>query len=160
MEVIDTIFTEGVAEKGRIYLTATHVSHTGKRLGHEWYVSIPLHLLSSISFTYVAPVGWLVFGIVAVLIAIGLGVVAAMALHELARDAVMIAAAIVGLVFPASLVSFFSGRKQLLVFASSSEKITFVVGGTDKKLLRDFALKVEEQQTKLVQGLVGLRQEQ
>ena len=75
MEVIDTIFTEGVAEKGRIYSTATHVSHTGKRLRHEWYVSIPLHLLSSISFTYVDPVG-------------------------------------------------------RLVFASSSEKITFVVGGT------------------------------
>ncbi len=48
-------------------------------------------------------------------------------------------------VFPASFIPFFSGRKQLLVFASSSEKITFVVGGTDKKLLRDFALKVEEQ---------------
>jgi hypothetical protein len=160
MEIIDTIFTDGVAEKGRIYLTATHVSHSGKRLGYEWYVSIPLHLLSSISFTYVAPVGWLVFGIVAVLIAVGLGVVAAMALNGIAQDAVIIAEAIAGLVFPASLVSFFYGRKQLLVFASSSEKITFVVGGTDKKLLRNFALMVEEQQVKLVQGFAGLREEQ
>ncbi len=160
MEVIDTIFTEGVAEKGRIYLTATHVSHSGKRLGYEWYVSIPLHLLSSIAFTYVAPVAWLVFGVVAVLIAVGLGLVAAMALSGIAQDAVIIAAAIAGLVFPASLISFFSGRKQLLVFASSSEKIIFVVGGTDKKLLRNFALRVEEQQIKLVQGLVGLGQEQ
>lgn len=76
MEIIDTIFSEGALEKGRTCITATHVSQIGKRWGREWHVLVPLHLLSSISVTHIAPLGWLVFGLLAALVVVGLGVAA------------------------------------------------------------------------------------
>ena len=154
MEIIDTIFSEGAMEKGRTYITATHVSQTGKRWGREWYVSVPLHLLSSISVTYIAPLGWLVFGVLAALVVIGLGVTAAYQ-DGTAQLMVSIGAAISAVFSVVCILLFFSGRKQFLVLASGSERITFVVAGTDKKLLRDFAVKVEEQQVKLLNELKG-----
>jgi hypothetical protein len=154
MEIIDTIFSEGAVEKGRTYITATHVSQTGKRWGREWYVSVPLHLLSSISVTYIAPLGWLVFGVLAALAVVGLGVTATYQ-DGTAQLMVNIGAAISAVFSVICILLFFTGRKQFLVLASGSERITFVVAGTDKKLLRDFAVKVEEQQVKLLNELKG-----
>jgi hypothetical protein len=149
LEIIDTIFAEGSMEKGQTYITATHVSQSGKRLGQEWNVSIPLHLLSSITFNYVAPVGWLVFGVAVAVIMVGL-IVGAVMTAEWVQNGLWIGAACSGLLSLLCVALFFTGRKQYLVLSSASEKIVFVLKGTDKKLLRGFAAKVEEQQTKLV----------
>lgn len=149
MEIIDTIFTQGSMEKGQTYVTTTHVSQSGKRWGQEWNVSIPLHLLSSMTFNYIAPVGWLVFGVAMAVITVGL-IVGAVMTTDWVQTGLWIGAACAGALSLVCVPSFFAGRKQYLVLSSASEKIVFVLRGTDKKLLRGFAAKVEEQQTRLV----------
>jgi len=152
-EVVDTIFTEGSVEKGQTYVTTTHVSQSGKRWGQEWSISIPLHLLSSITFNYMAPVGTLVFSIALAVIAVGLFVGAA-----LTTEWVQLGLGIGGgcsLVLSLICVAlFFTGRKQYLVLSSASEKIVFVVNGTDKKRLREFASEVEQQQVKMIREMI------
>jgi len=96
----------------------------------------------------------LVFGVLAALVVVGLGVAAACQ-DGTAQLMVSIATAIGAAFSVISILLFFSGRKQFLLFASGSERVTFAVAGTDKKLLRDFAVKVEEQQVKLLNELKG-----
>ncbi len=151
-EVIDTIFMEGSVEKGQTYVTTTHVSQSGKHWGQEWNVSIPLHLLSSITFNYVAPVGWLVFSIAVAVIGVGLLVGLAFS-SKWVQLGLGIGGGCTIALSVLCLALFFSGRKQFLVLSSPSEKIVFVVSGTDKKMLRAFASKVEEQQVKLIREM-------
>ena len=148
-EVVDTIFTDGSMEKGQTYVTTTHVSQSGKRWGQEWNVSIPLHLLSSITFNYVAPVGWLVFGIAVAVVAVGLFVGGGFT-SEWVQIGLVIGGGCALAVSLLCVALFFTGRKQFLVLSSASEKIVFVAQGTEKKMLRAFAAKVEEQQIKLI----------
>ena len=152
-EVVDTIFTEGSMEKGQTFITTTHVSQSGKRWGQEWNISIPLHLLSSITFNYVAPVGSMVFSIALAIIAVGLFVGAAIT-SEWVQVGLGIGGGCALALSLLCLALFFTGRKQFLVLASSSEKIVFVVKGTDKKRLRTFASEVEQQQVKLIREMI------
>lgn len=148
-EIIDTIFVDESMEKGQTYITKTHVSQSGRRWGQEWNVSIPLHLLSSITFNYVAPVARLVSGIALALFAVGLFIGAAIS-DGWVQLGLMIGGGCALAFSLACVALFLTGRKQFLVLSSASEKIVFVVNGTDKKKLRAFAAKVEEQQVRLI----------
>ncbi len=152
-EVVDTIFTEGSMDKGQTYVTTTHVSQSGKRWGQEWNISIPLHLLSSITFNYMAPVASLVFCVAFAVVAVGLFVGAALT-TEWIQLGLGIGGGCLLVLSLLCLALFFTGRKQYLVLSSASEKIVFVVNGTDKKRLREFVSQVEQQQIKLIREMV------
>jgi hypothetical protein len=153
LEPIDSISPAGREERERTELTSTHVRSMVSRWGREEEVAIPLHLLSSVSFRYVAPLGWLFVAAVAAAAA-GALVVTGISARSALDDPAVIGALGGAAIFLVALALYAIGRRQVLVLASSTAKIALSVRGGDSTVLRDFAARVEHQQAQvLAEGL-------
>ena len=139
---------------GEVEVTATHISQSWSDWRTEHYVSIPLHMVCSISFRYVAPVGWLVLGAILLLAAavLWVGVLKPRITLDHPYVIATIAATGLGVI---CIGAYFIGRKQTLVLASPTEKIILLKHGSDRDELREFGQKVESQQRTLLGQMVG-----
>jgi hypothetical protein len=150
MEPIDSVSPAGREDRARTELTATHVRSMISRWGREEEVAIPLHLLSSISYRFVAPIGWLVVAAAAAAVSAAL-VVMGISARSALNDPAVIGALSGAAIFLGALILYAAGRRQILTVASATAKISLSVRGGDSTVLRDFAGRIEQQQA-LIMG--------
>lgn len=140
---------EDLTDKGEFVVTATHVSQTWTEWGRARHVALPLHLVSSVVFRFHAPVWRLVVAVVLLIGAAAIWLKVLTPAFSL-RDEWTVAAIAATVIGGLGLLSYFVGRRQVLVVESSSHRLVLERRGADDGALMGVAEKIVERQAALL----------
>lgn len=154
MDVVATLFNPRHGKRERLDLTTTHVCHNIKRWGVDEHTAIPLHLITSLHFTFSSTIGCLLLSLLAGASACTALVLRSMEGFETGWTRVAWAA---GAVFIVLGGLFLVSRRRIIEIFSPTECIRMRLYGDNREEARRFVERIERQQLLFMQGAVEAR---